>query len=337
MKCVVLGAGSWGTAVANVLADNGHDVTLWTRESSVLFEVRESYRNSRYLPGIELNHNLKITDDLKVCKETDLRTIVFGIPSHAIREICRNLRPLIANNKNQLSFISLTKGIENDTLLTVDQILEGELGIERQQFAVLSGPSHAEEVARRLPTVVTVASENAELAKSVQSWVSNVYFRAYSSIDVKGVEMGGSVKNVFAIAAGILDGLGYGDNTKAALMTRATVEMRRIGQSIGANPETFFGLSGIGDLIVTCTSKHSRNRHVGEELGKGKTLKQILAEMIQVAEGVKTTKSVWQVAQKYALEMPITEQVYLTLYEDKKAELAIRNLMLRDLKPETSH
>jgi glycerol-3-phosphate dehydrogenase (NAD(P)+) len=185
-----------------------------------------------------------------------------------------------------------------------------------------------------MPTAVVLASENTAMAKKLQENLSNEYFRVYSSEDVVGVELGGSVKNVFAIAAGILDGVGLGDNTKAALMTRALTEMRRLGEKLGARGETFFGLSGIGDLIVTCTSKHSRNRHVGEELGKGKTLKQILEEMIQVAEGVRTTKSVWQIAEKFGLEMPITEKVYDVLYKDKNAKESIKALMLRELKEE---
>jgi len=335
MKFAVLGAGSWGTAFANVIADNHHLVRLWTIEESVYYEVKKSNRNSRYLPEIKLNDSLGIELDFGKILAWNPDVLVLAIPSHAIRPWIGQYREELENFFKQNPFIiSLTKGIENDTLLRVDEILKAELNISPDHFAALSGPSHAEEVGRKMPTTVVIASEHESMAREMQLRLSNEYFRIYTSTDVTGVELGGSVKNVFAIAAGILDGAGLGDNTKAALMTRALVEMMRLGEKAGASRETFFGLSGIGDLIVTCTSRHSRNRHVGEELGKGKTLEIVLSEMVQVAEGVKTTKSVWQLAQKYDLDMPITNKVYEVLYENRKAKDAIKELMLRELKDE---
>lgn len=335
MKFVVIGAGSWGSAFANVIADNSVAVKLWTIEESVFYEISQHHRNSRYLPDITLNKKLQIELDFTEIIKWQPDVFVMAVPSHIIRIFSQKYKEAIASLKSKKPvFISLTKGIENDTLFRIDEILEQELGISPGQFVALSGPSHAEEVARRIPTAVVLATENRSLARELQEILSNEYFRVYSTTDVIGVEIGGSVKNVFAIAAGILDGAGLGDNTKAALMTRALVEMQRLGEKLGAKRETFFGLSGVGDLIVTCTSKHSRNRHVGEELGKGRTLTEILNDMVQVAEGVKTTKSIWQLAEKYKLDMPITAKVFDVIYKEENAKDAIRQLMVRELKPE---
>ena len=335
MKFVVIGAGSWGTAMGNVIADNGAQVKMWTIEESVYYEIKQHHRNSRYLTDITLNKNLDIELDFHKILEWQPDVFVIAVPSHAIRSFSEKYKKELTSNADYKPvFISLTKGIENDTLLRIDEILEQELGVTEDRFVALSGPSHAEEVGKRMPTAVVIASHNENLTKELREILSNEYFRVYSTTDVVGVETGGSVKNVFAIAAGILDGAGLGDNTKAALMTRALVEMRRLGAKLGAQNLTFSGLSGVGDLIVTCTSRHSRNRHVGEQLGKGKTLTDILNDMVQVAEGVKTTKSIWQLAQKYNLDMPITQKVYEVIYEDRDAKDSIRDLMLRELKSE---
>ncbi len=327
----VIGAGSWGTTIANLLAQKGHETLLYVYEADQYQLMFEKRVNEKYLPGIPLAENLQLTHDLNTAIDfSDL--IVLAVPSQALREVLNSLPSQKYLGK---TFINLAKGIENDTLLRMSQVIQEVTGISSNRIATLSGPSHAEEVSRGVATAVVAASSSLDTARMVREIFRTDFFRVYSSTDIIGVELGGSLKNVIAIAAGIADGAGFGDNTKAALMTRALVEMTRLGVKMGAQIQTFSGLSGIGDLIVTCMSCHSRNRYVGEEIGKGKSLQEILNNMAMVAEGVKTTLSVYQLAKKYSVEMPISEQVYEVLFHKKNPHQAVKDLMVRDPKEET--
>ncbi len=325
MKVAVLGAGSWGTTLALVLKENGHQVSCWTPETSDIDQIGKTGENVRFLPGVQIPSSITFTDDLKaVLQESSF--IVVAVPSHAVRAV---VEKCTGYTLPDAVWISVAKGIENDTLLRVSQVLAQAGRIPVQYISVLSGPSHAEEVARKVPTAVVAAGESPETAKKVQQLFITDYFRVYANLDIIGVEYGGALKNIIALAAGICDGAGFGDNTKAALMTRGLVEMNRLGVTMGASPDTFAGLSGVGDLIVTCMSRHSRNRHVGEEIGKGRTLEEVLAEMVMVAEGVKTTRSAYQLADRHQVDMPITQQIYQTLFENKPPLEAMRELMTR--------
>jgi len=331
MKVSVLGAGGWGTTLAILLHYNGHDVILWEYEKSYAQELIKKHVNSRYLPGVSIPKEMKISYDLGE-STGDKNLIILAVPSQFLRNVVKKID--FSDIKNSI-LVSVSKGIEKGTLLTMAQMLEDVhplLG--KDQIGVLSGPSHAEEVSRRIPTAVTTASEDPVTSKTIQAAFMNSYFRVYSSADILGVELGGAFKNVIAIGAGIIDGAGFGDNTKAAIMTRGVSEISRLGSAMGAHPETFAGLSGMGDLIVTCMSKHSRNRYVGEQLGKGKKLKQILKSMKMVAEGVETSRSASQLAQKHSVETPITNEVYKILFEDKDPVKATTDLMTRDMKME---
>ncbi len=331
MKVSVLGAGGWGTTLAILLHYNGHDVILWEYEKSYAKELIKKHVNSRYLPGVSIPKEMKISYDLGE-STGDKNLIILAVPSQFLRNVVKKID--FSDIKNSI-LVSVSKGIEKGTLLTMAQMLEDVhplLG--KDQIGVLSGPSHAEEVSRRIPTAVTTASEDPVASKTIQAAFMNSYFRVYSSADILGVELGGAFKNVIAIGAGIIDGAGFGDNTKAAIMTRGVSEISRLGSAMGAHPETFAGLSGMGDLIVTCMSKHSRNRYVGEQLGKGKKLKQILKSMKMVAEGVETSRSASQLAQKHSVETPITNEVYKILFEDKDPVKATTDLMTRDMKME---
>ncbi|MCZ6703098.1 MAG: NAD(P)H-dependent glycerol-3-phosphate dehydrogenase [Ignavibacteria bacterium] len=331
MKVSVLGAGGWGTTLAILLHYNGHDVILWEYEKSYAKELIKKHVNSRYLPGVSIPKEMKISYDLGE-STGDKNLIILAVPSQFLRNVVKKID--FSDIKNSI-LVSVSKGIEKGTLLTMAQMLEDVhplLG--KDQIGVLSGPSHAEEVSRRIPTAVTTASEDPVTSKTIQAAFMNSYFRVYSSADILGVELGGAFKNVIAIGAGIIDGAGFGDNTKAAIMTRGVSEISRLGSAMGAHPETFAGLSGMGDLIVTCMSKHSRNRYVGEQLGKGKKLKQILKSMKMVAEGVETSRSASQLAQKHSVETPITNEVYKILFEDKDPVKATTDLMTRDMKME---
>jgi glycerol-3-phosphate dehydrogenase (NAD(P)+) len=330
MKAAVLGAGSWGTTLALVLHENGHAVKCWTPEVTDIEDIKKTGENKRFLPGVPLPPSLHFSDDLAGVLDK-ASYIVMAVPSHAVRAVTGRCAGLTGKNA---IWISVAKGIENDTLLRVSQVIEQVGGIPPDHIAVLSGPSHAEEVGRKVPTAVVAASISQDTARKVQNMFINDFFRVYANLDIIGVEFGGALKNIIALAAGICDGAGFGDNTKAALMTRGLVEMNRLGVVMGAKPDTFAGLSGVGDLIVTCMSRHSRNRHVGEEIGKGRTLSDVLAEMVMVAEGVKTTRSAYQLAKKYHVDMPITEQVYFTLFENKPPIGAMRDLMTRASKIE---
>ncbi|MBI3195120.1 MAG: NAD(P)H-dependent glycerol-3-phosphate dehydrogenase [Ignavibacteriae bacterium] len=332
MQISVLGAGSWGTALAILLHYNSHQVVLWGHRLEHTEELKQYRENVRLLPGAHLPNEITITSDLEFSIE-HAELLVTAVPSQFLRSVIETVKE---KDFSKTIFVNVAKGIENQSLKTMSQVLLEVLPTARKEnIATLSGPSFAEEVAKEIPTAVVAASENLETAKSIQQVFMTPYFRVYSSDDLRGVELGGSIKNVMAIASGIADGANYGDNTKAMIMTRGTVELTRLGVALGAKQKTFAGLSGIGDLIVTCMSKHSRNRHVGEEIGKGRKLKDILAEMEMVAEGVATTRSLHNLAKGLSVEMPIVDAVYQILFEEKDPIKATFDLMTRDAKEET--
>jgi glycerol-3-phosphate dehydrogenase (NAD(P)+) len=332
MNISVLGAGGWGTTLAILLHSNNHNVTLWEYEEDYVLKILETRINEKYLPGIIIPSALNITHDLDLAtKNKDI--VVLAVPSQFLRSVIKN--KIASQNLEHSILVSVAKGIENTSLMTMSQMLKDEIpSLQTKQIAVLSGPSHAEEVARKIPTAVVAASKNKKTAELVQSAFMTPYFRVYTSSDLVGVEMGGAFKNVIAIGAGIIDGAKFGDNTKAAIMTRGIAEISRLGIRLGAKAETFAGLSGMGDLIVTCMSRHSRNRFVGEQIGSGKKLKEVLASMTMVAEGVQTTKSVVQLAGNSGVETPIACEVYNILFEDKDPSKATYDLMTRDMKTE---
>lgn len=329
MKVSVLGAGGWGTTLAVLLHYNGHKVTLWEYKKSYAKELSRSRENKIYLPGIKIPEEILITSDLEE-STTDKNLLVLAVPSQFLRKVVEKID---YHSIKDTILVSVSKGIEKETLMTMSQMIKDvHHRLDKNQIGVLSGPSHAEEVSKRIPTAVVAASINKETSKTIQSTFMNSYFRVYSSTDILGVELGGAFKNVIAIGAGIIDGAGFGDNTKAAIMTRGVAEISRLGLALGARPETFAGLSGMGDLIVTCMSRHSRNRFVGEQIGRGKKLKDILKSMEMVAEGVETTKSVNQLADRCKVETPIANEVYKILFEDKDPIRATNDLMNRDMK-----
>ena len=330
MKVGVLGAGSFGTTLALVLNSNNHNVTCWAFEKDTVDDIKSSGINKKFLPGVEISTAINFTTDLyETADNKDV--IVVAVPSQAVREVLIKLDNKFDSNT---IWVNVAKGIENNTLMRISEVLHEAGKIPQEQIAVLHGPSHAEEVSRKVPTAIVAASSSLETAEKIQKLFMTSYFRIYASQDVIGVELGGSLKNIIALAAGICDGANFGDNTKAALITRGLVEINRMGIKLGANPSTFAGLSGLGDLVVTCMSKHSRNRYVGEQIGKGRKLDEILNEMSMVAEGVKTTESAYDLSIKESIEMPITEQVYKTLFENKSPIEAMRDLMTRESKIE---
>jgi glycerol-3-phosphate dehydrogenase (NAD(P)+) len=325
MKITVLGAGAWGTALARLLHQDRTEVTLWGHNPKHLADLKRTRINTRYLPEIKLPPSLKLENDLlKAVKGSDC--LVVALPSKAFRTVTGRL------GDYQNLVVSVTKGIEFDTGLTMCGILRATM--PKAIHATLSGPSIAHEVARHIPTAVVVASMDDRAAQTVQELFHRPAFRVYRSNDMLGVEMGGAVKNVIAIAAGVCDGLGFGDNSKSALITRAIVEIRRLGVVCGAHAETFYGLSGLGDLTVTCFSKHSRNRTFGERLGKGEEISQILFTGVHVAEGYPTACSTHQLAQKKNVETPLINEIYSMLYEGKNPGQAVQDLLSRDLKAE---
>jgi glycerol-3-phosphate dehydrogenase (NAD(P)+) len=332
MSCTisVIGAGSWGTTLANLLCENSHRTLLYVYEAQQLEMMNKEHINSTYLPGVPLHNKLQLTHKLDEAFAY-AEYIVMAVPSHVVRDVLKNAK---FKNSTGKKIINVAKGIENDSLLRMSEVIRSVTQSDASDIVTLSGPSHAEEVSRGIATAVVAASGSLDTAREIRDLFRSEYFRVYSSSDIAGVELGGSLKNIIAIAAGIADGAGFGDNTKAALMTRGLVEMTRLGVEMGAQLHTFSGLSGMGDLIVTCTSRHSRNRFVGEQIGKGKKLQEVLAEMVMVAEGVKTTKSVYQLMQKFGVEMPITEQVYEVLFYNKNPQKAVADLMTRDPKEE---
>jgi len=331
MKISVLSNGGWGTALARVLCDNSHEVTLWGREEEkdYMQEMQVSRENSRYLKGFKLPDSLQMSWDLKEAV-LDKDLLILAAPTQFAGKLLQQLKE---TGVSIPPLVNVSKGIEVKSLKRISELVQDVFG--DHPYADLAGPSHAEEVMRCIPTAVVCASRDADLARLVRDVFMNKYFRVYTSHDVIGIELGGALKNIFAIAAGVVDGMGYGDNTKAALMTRGIVEMARLGEKLGGEHASFNGLSGIGDLIVTCTSKHSRNRHVGEELGKGKSMELILEEMgHSVAEGVKTSQSAYMLARQLDVETPITDQIYAVLYEGKNSSEALMELMTRDAKNE---
>ena len=331
MKISVLGAGGWGTTLAILLHYNGHNVTLWEYKKSYARHLLKKRINTDYLPGIKIPKEILITSDIDESVDNK-NLIVMAVPSQFLRGVISNIN---YKSIKDAILVSVSKGIENKSLMTMSQMLKDVFPhINKNQIGVISGPSHAEEVSKRIPTAVVAASSDIETSKAIQAAFMTSYFRVYASTDILGVELGGAFKNIIAIGAGIIDGAGFGDNTKAAIMTRGVAEISRLGLAMGSRPETFAGLSGMGDLIVTCMSRHSRNRFVGEQIGKGRKLKEILKSMEQVAEGVETTRSAKQLAAKKGIDTPITNQVYKILFEDKDPVKATTDLMTRDMKAE---
>lgn len=335
MQIAVVGAGSWGTALAILLAQKGHEVRLWGHNPEHIDLLVKERENQKYLKGREFPDNLIPVRELEKAIDGS-KIVLMVIPSHAFRRVFQKVAPLLQNDTR---VISAVKGIENSTLKTMSQIMEeilmGQDGGKRDvQIGVLSGPSFAEEVARGVPTAVTLGFNDLETARNLQEILATDSFRIYTSRDVIGLEISAALKNIVAIAAGVCDGLGYGLNTRAALITRGLAEIQRLGMAMGADTSTFAGLSGLGDLILTCTGNLSRNRTVGLMLGQGKSLEKIKSEMKMVAEGIKTTKSVYDLAQKLQIEMPILEQVHGILYEGKKCSEAVKTLLQRELKEE---
>jgi len=331
LKIGVVGAGSWGTALANLLASKGYAIDLWVFEKDIKDQIQQSGENSVFLPDIKLSSNLHPSNDLAgVVSGKDMVLVV--VPSHVMRETTLLMSGHLAKDT---IIVSASKGIENNTYLTMTGVMQETLvDIPSHHLAVLSGPSFAREVARNLPTVVTVASKDSATVDLVQQVMATPYFRVYTSDDVTGVQLGGSLKNVIAIAAGVIDGLELGLNTRAALITRGMTEIRRLGLKMGANPRTFTGLAGFGDLILTCTGHLSRNHTVGKKIGQGEKVNDILGQMRMVAEGVKTAKSVYNLSRKLGVEMPISHETYRILYEDLSPKEAVIRLMTRELKQE---
>ena len=320
MKITVLGSGGWGTALANVLAGNGHNVTLWSYLPEECENLKATGKNP-FLPGVELHPNIAFSCQYAAVSGADM--VVLATPSFAIRRTAEEIRGYLSES---VVLVSVTKGIEPGTSLRMSQVVEEVTG---KTVAVLSGPSHAEEVGRGIPTGCVAACKDMVVAELVQDTFMNEYFRIYSTDDVVGVELGAALKNVIALCAGISDGMGCGDNTKALLMTRGLTEMARLGLALGSRKETFAGLTGVGDLIVTCTSMHSRNRRAGILIGQGKTPDEAMKEVGAVVEGYYAAKSAWELAQKTGVDMPITQQAYAVLYEGKDPRQALNLLMTR--------
>lgn len=328
-RVAVIGAGSWGTALAHHLGCLGHEVRLWVYEPELLEILSRQRENTLFLPGIKLSPNISYCgDSTEAAREAAI--ILMAVPSHVFRQVLQSMQP---PEPAKVIVVSATKGIETDTLLTMEGVVREVWGPE-YAYAVLSGPSFAQEVAQAQPTAVTVASRQREVAKTIQRLFFSPSFRVYTTYDVTGVELGGALKNVMALAAGILEGLGLGANPRAALITRGLAEISRLGARLGANPLTLAGLAGLGDLVLTCTSVQSRNYRVGRQLGSGQKLEDILASMKMVAEGIKTTAATYFLARRLGVEMPIVEQVYRILYEQQPPQQAVRALMTRALKDE---
>lgn len=324
----IIGAGSWGTALAVLLHKNGHKVTVWSIMEPEIEMLQREHEHKDKLPGVKLPEDMTFTTDMeRAVKGQDVLTL--AVPSPYTRETARRMRQYVAKGQR---IVDVAKGIEEKTLMTLSQIIEEE--IPQAQVAVLSGPSHAEEVGKGIPTTIVVGAKEKKTAEYLQNLFMNEAFRVYISPDVLGIELGAALKNVVALAAGIADGLGYGDNTKAALITRGIAEISRLGTAMGGRAETFSGLTGIGDLIVTCASMHSRNRRAGILIGKGYTMEEAMKEVKMVVEGVYSAKAAIALAQKYNVQIPIIEQVNAVLFEGKAADEAVKELMLRDKKLE---
>ncbi|NBG88530.1 NAD(P)H-dependent glycerol-3-phosphate dehydrogenase [Isachenkonia alkalipeptolytica] len=328
LSVAVIGAGSWGSALSIVLNSNGHNVDLWMRSPEQLQEIKTTGINQKYLKDVTIPGAIKLSNELKTAIEGK-EVVLLSVPTQSVREILRKIKPFLT--KDQI-VINVAKGLEVHSKLRISEIIHQELGA--QPCAVVSGPSHAEEASRGMPTTVVSTSKEKKWAEFVQDLFSNEYFRVYTNPDIVGVELGGSLKNVIAFGAGISDGLGYGDNAKAALMTRGIREIARLGEAMGAEISTFSGLSGIGDLIVTCTSMHSRNRRAGILIGQGKSFEETLEEVGMVVEGIKTTESAYELSKFYNIEMPITEQIYNVIYKGVAPKEAVVQLMSRRMKNE---
>lgn len=329
-KVGIIGAGSWGTALSWLLHNNGNEVTMWSVMEEEINMLKEFHEQKDKLPGVILSEDTVFTTDLEEAA-TGRDVLVLAVPSPFTRSTAGKLAPYV---KDGQKIVNVAKGIEEQTLMPLSEIIEQE--IPNANVAVLSGPSHAEEVGKGMPTTIVVGSKTKETAEYIQNLLMNKVFRVYTSPDILGIELGGALKNVIALAAGIADGLGCGDNTKAALITRGIAEIARLGMTMGGKPETFSGLTGIGDLIVTCASMHSRNRRAGILIGQGKTMQEAMDEVKQVVEGVYSAKAAMGLAEKYGVEIPIIEQVNLVLFEGKPAAQALDELMLRDKKIEIS-
>ena len=329
-KISVIGSGGWGIALTILLHKNGHNLTIWSFDKKEAEELKINRQNKTKLPNILLPEDIKVTNNLKEAVDNK-DILVLAVPSKAIRSVSKSLKDIIKDNQ---IIVNVAKGLEEDTLKTMTDIIEEELKEKNPQVAVLSGPSHAEEVGKGIPTTCVVSAHNKELTLHLQNIFMNPSFRVYRSPDMIGVEIGGALKNVIALAAGIADGLNYGDNTKAALITRGIKEISSLGVAMGGEQSTFYGLTGLGDLIVTCASMHSRNRRAGILLGQGKTLDEAIKEVNMVVEGVYSAKSALMAAKKYNVEIPIIEQVNAVLFENKNAAEAVNELMIRDKKLE---
>lgn len=328
VKVGVLGAGGWALGLAILLNNNGHSVTVWSKVDAELDGIRENGENTKSLPGVKIPREIMLTNDLRqVALENEF--LVMAVASPYVRSTSALLGKLGIDN---LKIVNVAKGIEENTLFTMTDIIESE--IKNVKTAVLSGPSHAEEVSRMIPTSCVIGSKDKEFAEYLQNVFMSDVFRVYINPDMLGIELGGSLKNVIALAAGIADGLGYGDNTKAALITRGIHEIARLGIAMGGNLQTFYGLSGIGDLIVTCASMHSRNRRAGILMGQGKTMNEAMEEVHMVVEGVYSAKAANALAKKYNIELPIVESINKVLFEDYDAAKAVNELMVRDKKEE---
>lgn len=329
-KISVIGAGTWSCALALLLSDNGHEIIMWSESEKKADEMRET-RGYALLPDLKFPETVQFTTSYEeAVKGTEV--IVIGVASPYVRSVSKGIAPFVTEDQ---VIVSVAKGIEDESLMFLDEQIKDE--IPGARVAVLSGPSHAEEVSKRIPTTCVIGADDEATAKKLQDIFMSPVFRVYTSSDVKGIEFGGAVKNVIALAAGMADGLGYGDNTKAALITRGLAELTRLGVAIGAKPETMYGLSGIGDLIVTCASMHSRNRRAGILIGQGKSLDEAVEEVGMVVEGVYSAKAARALAKKYGVETPIVEEVNKILFENKPAEQAIKDLMLRDKRTENTN
>lgn len=324
----VLGAGSWGTTLAILLSDQ-YNINLWEFDKPACENLKRDRENKMFLPGKSFPESIKITNDIKEAIN-NTEVVLFAVPSFALRDLCEKIKNMI--NNNQL-LITVIKGIEDKTFLRMSQIIDRVIP-NKKGVVALSGPTHAEEVSNRIPTTIVAACPDLKLAEDVQKIFMRDYFRVYTNEDIIGVELGGATKNVIAIVAGLSDGIGFGDNTKAAIITRGLAEMIRLGKKVGANEKTFSGLAGMGDLIVTCQSKHSRNRYVGEQLGKGKTIDDIINSMSMVAEGVKNCKSILHYSQDQDVEMPLTEELYRIIYEGSPLKESVKRLLGRKEKHE---
>lgn len=327
-KIGVIGAGSWGTALALLLHTNGHQVSIWSIVEAEIEMLKKTHEHKDKLPGVKLPEDMEFTTDLQASIQ-GMDLLVLAVPSPFTRSTSKLMSQYVSQGQ---VIVNVAKGIEETTLMTLSEIIEQE--IPQADVAVMSGPSHAEEVGRGIPTTIVVGAKSKKTAEFISNCFMNEVFRVYISPDVLGIELGGSLKNVVALAAGIADGLGYGDNTKAALITRGIAEIARLGVSMGGKVETFSGLSGIGDLIVTCASMHSRNRRAGILIGQGKTMDEAMAEVKMVVEGVYSAKAAMSLSEKYGIQLPIIEQVNKVLFENKPADQAVKELMLRDKKTE---